>query len=681
MNKPDAKNLKKPCKLKRYFLRATLAILLIAVVAVVVLYLVSRHQHWSEKSRLAHIQNHHEKLNVILISIDTTRADHLGCYGYQEIETPYIDRLAHDGTMFLKCDSHVPLTLPSHISMLTGNYPTKTQVHDNNQILSPSALTLGEILQANGYHTGAFVGSVILKSIYGLNQGFDYYGDQFESRKQTFLGLPEDRLAREVLTEAHDWIKDNEDSPFFAFIHLYDPHASYQPPEPYKSEYQKNPYDGEIAYVDASLGIFFEFLKQVGLWDNSLIILTADHGEAFGEHNEHSHCVFIYETTLHVPLIIHCPGLIPAEQEVTEQVRLVDIMPTILDILGIEIPADISGASLLPYIYGSGLNEPTHYSYCESYHINNVFGYAKLVGIQDNQWKYIKAPTSELYNLQNDGDENNNLYFEDLEQNQNYDRLLSCSLEESLGNSYGNAEGATTAEVDEEQKAALYSLGYIGAPSVFSPEQKKERAMIDPKDRTTLICDYQQLLIYRDNGLLELSDQLLREMLKMDAEVPLINLIMGENLFDLGDYENAYRWFQRTLELDPANTMCRNYMGLCRVKEERYEEAERVFQEIIGSPDSSADSLIDAYLNLGTLYNNIKNQPEQAIYYLNKVLEIDPDNLRAHNYLTLLYFSQQRDLEKARYHAEQYLKHYGVREDRNYSEISKIYQKLKMLDD
>lgn len=680
MNRPTTNKTKKSSPLKKFFLWTIFGLLSIAVITVAIWYLISLNRYSSEKSRLVHIQNKEEKLNVILISIDTTRADHLGCYGYADIETPYIDQLAQDGTMFLKCDSHVPLTLPSHINMLTGDYPPQTKVHDNNQVLSPSALTLAEILKENDYHTGAFVGSVILENIYGLNQGFDYYGDQFESRKQTFLGLPEDRLAREVLTEADGWIKENEDSPFFAFIHLYDPHASYQPPEPYKSDYHQNPYDGEIAYVDASLGIFFEFLKEEGLWDNSLIILTSDHGEAFGEHNERAHCVFIYEATLHVPLILHCPNLIPSGGQVKEQVRLVDIMPTILDILGIEIPADISGASLVPYIFGEGEDEPTHYSYCESYHINYVFGYSRLIGIQDNDWKYIKAPTSELYNLQDDPEENYNLYFEGLEQNQSYDQLLSAALEKSIGSHYDNTEGATVAEVDEAEKAVLYSLGYVSAPSVFTLEQKKERSMIDPKDKISLIYDYQQLLIYRDNGLLEMSDQLLQEMLAMDAEVPLINLIMAENLFDMGDYETAYNWFQHTYELDPANTMCKNYMGLCRIKEERYGEAEEIFQEIIEAQNSSTDSLIDAYLNLGTLYNNIKNQPEQAIYYLNKALEIDPENLRVHNYLTLLYFSQQRDLEKAKYHAEQYLKHYQAQDDRNYEEISEIYEKLKMLE-
>lgn len=671
---------KKPLKLKKFLLWGILGLVCVATITAGIWYISWLNRFSAQKSRLSAIQSGEEVLNVILISIDTTRSDYIGCYGFEDIETPYIDQLATDGALFLKCDAHVPLTLPSHTNMLTGCYPPLTKVHDNNQLVADFNLCLQEILKEHGYATSAFIGSIILDGIYGLSQGFDYYGDQIVTGTTTIAGFPDDRRAREVVTEASKWIKENKGSPFFAFVHFYDPHAPYTPPQPYSQRYYYNPYAGEIAYVDATLGIFFEFLKQEGLWDNTLIILTGDHGEAFGEHNEYAHSVFIYEQTLHVPLIIHCPGLIPANQTVTEQVRLVDLMPTILDVLGIDIPEGISGSSLLPYIFGEKSDEP-HYSYCESYHTSYIFGYSKLIGIQDNNWKYIKAPISELYNLKEDSEELYNLYFEDSEENEFYDQLLLAALTEMIGGGEETDKEVIIAEIDEATKAALYSLGYVSAPTTFSEEEMKSRSMTDPKEKIDVIVKYQQLLLTRSNDMLEMSNKLLNELLAEEPDLPFLNMSMAQNIFELGDYEEAFKWFQRAYELDSKNTMSKNYMGLCLVKQERWDEAEGHFVEIANNVESTAMSKVDAYLNLGTLYNNIKNQPEKAIYYMDRVLEVDPNNLRAHNYLTLLYFSRQRDLEKAEHHATQYLNNLAAPHDQAYEEVSKIYDKLKMLDE
>src|SRR6266404_6571813 len=268
--------------------------------------------------------------DVVLITIDTLRADHLGCYGYQKIKTPNIDGLAADGARFTRAFTAVPVTLPSHTAMLTGTYPMLSGMHDfSANKLSPQQPTLATVLKQSGYATAAVIGSAVLDSRFGLNHGFDFYYDHFDFNRLQESNLDEmERPGNVVADTALDWLAKNNQKKFFLWMHLYDPHFPYRPPAPYSEQYKDRPYDGEIAFADSQVGRLIRFLKDKGLYQNTIIVLTGDHGESLGEHGEKTHGFFIYNATLRVPLIIHLPGK-SATLALEDPVSLVDLMPTV----------------------------------------------------------------------------------------------------------------------------------------------------------------------------------------------------------------------------------------------------------------------------------------------------------------------------------------------------------------
>ena len=274
--------------------------------------------------------------NLLLITIDTLRADHLGCYGNQNIQTPTIDALAAQGMLFQQAFTPVPITLPSHASILTALYPPAHGIRDNGYfILDDSHQTLAEILKEKGYITGAIVASYVLNSRFGLAQGFDFYEDNIVPDPNGNNPFRYERRADAVVALAEDWLSKNKGEKFFLWLHLFDPHDPYEPPEPYKSEYAQTPYDGEIAFTDACLGQLLKKMEELKIQQNTLIVLTSDHGEGLGEHGEKTHSTFIYDTTLHVPLIISIPGLKAAGRSYDFLVRTTDILPTALGLMGL----------------------------------------------------------------------------------------------------------------------------------------------------------------------------------------------------------------------------------------------------------------------------------------------------------------------------------------------------------
>src|SRR5689334_17917174 len=296
--------------------------------------------------------------NVVVITIDTLRADHLGCYGYKQIQTPAIDALASDSTRFERAYTSVPVTLPSHTGIFTGTYPMLSGMHDfAANKLNPTQPTMASILKDQGYATGAIIGSAVLDSRFGLNRGFDFYYDHFDFNRLQESNLEEmERPGNLVADVTLDWLSKNYSKRFFLWMHLYDPHYPYRPPAPYAAEYKDRPYDGEIAFADAQVGRLIRFLKSKGLYSNTLIVLSGDHGESLGEHGEKTHGFFIYNATLHVPFMIHLPGA-AAPRVVPELVSLADLMPTVLQALKMEIPSQVQGRSLLPLIKAKPKNE------------------------------------------------------------------------------------------------------------------------------------------------------------------------------------------------------------------------------------------------------------------------------------------------------------------------------------
>ncbi|MGB7296944.1 MAG: sulfatase, partial [Candidatus Aminicenantales bacterium] len=388
--------------------------LLFLFLAVLLLILLSFVVHKAKSGKDFIPPDLRESLNIVLFTIDTLRADHLECYGYDRIKTPHINRLAAEGTLFKHVISPTPLTLPAHSSIFTGTYPLFHGVRDNGGFyLDPKHVTLAEMLKDKGYTTGAFVGAFVLDSRWGVDQGFDHYFDNFDLTKYKKISLDTvQRRGDEVLEEARSWIGGNDQGKFFAWIHLYDPHTPYDPPEPYKTQYKGGPYslyDGEIAYVDELIGGFLEFLEARNLSGRTLIIFTADHGEMLGEHKESAHGFFIYDAAVRVPLIFHLPGGAAGRgREVSRQVSSVDIMPTVIDLVGAAAPPAVQGESLVPLLRERGVKaEPAAYS--ETFFPRYHYGWSELRSLRQDRFKFIDAPRPELYDVLADPGELRNL--------------------------------------------------------------------------------------------------------------------------------------------------------------------------------------------------------------------------------------------------------------------------------
>jgi arylsulfatase A-like enzyme len=342
-----------------------------------------------EEQRLERVRSGDEELNVILISIDTLRADALGCYGGEIVPTPNIDRLAANGTRFTECKAPVPLTLPSHTSMFTGTYPPYHGVRDNEIAVPAELAFLSEILGDNGYRTAGIIGGFPLDDVFGFDQGFDYYDDDFTRGRGTSL-VKSETPAEVLVPRCKKWLAENARDPFFLFVHFYDPHKPYSPSEMYYRRYKDKPYYGEVALVDDAIGEIIGSLERYGVADNTLVILTADHGEALGDHGEITHGFFVYEATQHVPLIFYCPGLIQDGRDVDGAVSIVDIFPTVLNMLGIDTPAPVQGESLVPLLYRkSKVDRPI---YEETLYGTEIFGWAPLYAVEKEGWKYVDAP-------------------------------------------------------------------------------------------------------------------------------------------------------------------------------------------------------------------------------------------------------------------------------------------------
>lgn len=346
--------------------------------------------------------------HLVLVTIDTLRADHVGAYGNRDVATPHLDSIAREGAMAPEATAHVPLTRPSHVSLLTGRLPAETGVRDNiSPAVLPALPLLAEVLKRNGFATGAFVSSVVLSSASGLDRGFDVYSDEFEGGggEAQFLGTVQKR-GDATTAEAIAWLdklrgEKGAARRVFLWLHLYDPHDPYEPPEPYASRFAGRPYDGEVAFADELVGRLDEALARLGMRDDTLLVATSDHGEGLGEHGEALHGFFAYQTTLRVPFLARGPG-IPAGTRLGATLRLVDVFPTVLELLGVQTPpGPRPGTSLAAALRGAATpSEPV--TYAETLVPLLHFGWSDLRVLREGRWKYIQAPRPELYDLATD---------------------------------------------------------------------------------------------------------------------------------------------------------------------------------------------------------------------------------------------------------------------------------------
>lgn len=600
------------------------------------------------------IQPKESRLNCLIITIDTLRPDRLSCYGSKFLQTPNIDSLAHRGVQFSRAFAHTPTTLPSHANILLGTTPLYHGVHDNsNFIVREEFLTLAEWLKDQGYYTGAFVGAFPLDSRFGLTQGFDVYDDNYGSQDPQDLAFVE-RKAEVVVDKALEWLKSKK-SPWFLWVHLFDPHQRYQPPEPFKSQYKDNPYNGEVAYVDASLGKLFGYLKENRLDEKTIVIFTADHGESLGEHGEMTHGYFAYNATLWVPLIISFPSVKPGR--VTQDVCHIDIFPTICDLLSMAKPSALQGLSLLPLMQGKEL--PSRPIYFESLTAYCNRGWAPLRGYLEGNSKFIDSPLPEFYDLAKDFDELNNLagstglakYKERLEK---FIKILSSPL-----------ESGAVQRIDKETQEKLRSLGYLSSPQVST---KKD---FTTKDDLKVLLPYHnkwmKAMVAAQSGQIEEGISLLMEIIaeRKDFDLAytrLANLyseeknlkealavllegyqnnptsfrivsIYGIYLVEAGRFDEAIDILKKGLALIDYDPEAWNYLGVAYWNKGDFDEAFKAYEKAL-SLDHNYPIVIN---NLGSLYLSLflkKRDPgdyQKAVENFRKAIELDPGYPSAYN--------------------------------------------------
>ncbi|HZT30758.1 MAG TPA: sulfatase-like hydrolase/transferase [Bryobacteraceae bacterium] len=513
---------------------------------------------------------------VILISIDTLRADHLSAYGYRKIRTPHIDSFAQGGTLFRAADCQIPLTLPSHTSLFTSTYPFENRIEENAEIVPPGAVTLASVLRSQGYRTGAFIGSVFLEQQLGLGQGFDVYDSPFHfeafsrlSGSMFFAGeaknpyaVRESRLGLLVAHAAARWLSANRSQPVFAFVHLFDMHKPYRLPPGFARPPGTSDYDAELEYVDQVLGWFRQALEKGGWWERSLVALLADHGESLGEHGEASHGYFVYESTLRVPLIVHWPAGAPKyPAEVQQPAGLIDVAPTILDFLHLPLPASFEGQSLLR---GMGPASPPRAVYAESVHARDSFGWAPLRAVRLGEVKYIDAPKPELYDLKADPQERNNL----VHANPAQAAALRARLKDLLARSAPRRRGAQPV-LSEQSRALLGSLGYL-APG---PQAARSAARPDPKDRLPEFRLYEDAMVLLAERRLGEAAAALRRVLAMDPHNILARRDLGATYLEAGAYEKASVYLREVTAAVPDDYMTRYELGVADERLGRLAEA------------------------------------------------------------------------------------------------------------
>lgn len=514
--------------------------------------------------------------NVLLVSIDTLRADRVGSYGYAAAQTPALDALAARGLRFAQATTVAPLTLPAHASLFTGTFPTYHGVRDNGQFyLADEHATLAETLKARGYRTGGFVGAFVLDRRWGIGQGFDTYFDDFDlSQYEMAAGIDAaQRPANEVVDRALEWLRQPASVPFFAFVHLYDPHAPYAAPEPYASRFPRTrdgAYDAEVAFTDAQVGRLLDGLRQAGTLDRTIVVVQGDHGESLGEHEEQQHGFFVYDAVTQVPLIVAGPG-IPAGV-VSDQVRIVDVMPTILEAVGVPAPDAVQGTGL---IARDGRAPLELLAFSESWYPRYHYGWSELTAVRDGRYKFIAAPRGELYDTHADPGETNNLAL----QNPRLADALERALRDMAARTAGTASARGPQEVDPEVEERLRALGYVGAS--ISPRHLEERPRGDPKDKIGLYNLLKQAGSDSVAGRLDEAIATVRRVLREDPEVIQAYTILGNLHLKAGRAEQAIQAYQQALALDDRNENAAFALALAYKQAGRVDAAEAGFERVL----------------------------------------------------------------------------------------------------
>ncbi len=644
--------------------------------------------------------------NVLIITIDTLRADRVSLYNDSFVKTPAIDSVGKDGIIFKYAFANVPVTLPSHTGIMTGLYPPSHGVRDNSgYIVSPDNLTIAEYLKRFGYDTGAFIGAFPLDSRFGLNQGFDVYDDNYGAKNSNDIFFVE-RKAEKVVNLSINWLKKRKNK-WFVWIHLFDPHQPYDPPEPFKTKFKSDLYSGEVAYVDSQLERLFDYLKKSGLYDKTIIIITADHGEGLGEHGEKTHAYFAYNTTIHIPLIIKYPQEKTKGKIISDFVTHVDIFPTLCDILGIKIPGRIEGVSLFDLMEGKRKKLKNRLIYFESLPPFLNRGWAPLTGIIDTEAKkkFIDQPIPELYDLNKDFDEKDNLA--EKSEIENFKRKLKTLKDKLENNKIRGEEGK---KINRAELKKLQSLGYLGSSvkykkrtfakkddlKVLLPLQNKmleglglfsqgdyerslkilsdvvkerkdfvlvwnkiaeifkrigkpelalvtyEKALAYNKDNYNLLLNFGAFLSQYD--FYDRAIKILNRAKKIIEYDPDLWNALGVSYWKSGEIEKAIDCFNRSLELDNNNAIVYSNLGGMYFSILLYDKAEENLKKAL-----SLDPELVSALNTYAALLKKRGETEKALKYWEKIITIDKNYFMAYYNLVAVYLDR-REYSKAMYY-------------------------------
>jgi len=578
------------------------------------------------------------KPNVLLITIDTLRSDHLGCYGYRQIKTPNIDGLARDGIRFEKAFTPVPITLPAHAALLSGTYPMYNGLHDfSGNKLNPAQPTLASVLKQNGYSTGAVVAAAVLDSRFGLNHGFDFYYDHFDFSRllETNLDAME-RPGNVVVDEALKWLGKNSGKKFFFWMHLYDPHAPYRPPTPYSQQYEARPYDGEIAFADAQVGRLLAFLKRQNLYNNTLIVLAGDHGEGLGEHGEKTHGFFVYNSTLHVPLLLKLPGnqALVAASPNRMPVTLVDVAPTVLGILKTAAPREMQGRNLQSSLRGKS-TEGGSDLYAESFLARLHFNWAELRAIQIGNYKFIETTKPEFYDVDQDPREIKNLYDSKRALAAEYQRKLSQVVTQHTP----DRQMAQETGLDPALAERLKSLGYA-AVSGGAAKPVGSPAPPDPKDRIQLYELVSEAIEDSQHGRYDPSVEKLLKALAVEPESIPIRYLLGIDYYRKKEYANAIAQFKHVVERSPDYALATFQLGMSYAMAGNLDDAIANLRRTLELDDTN----FSAAFNLGSAYLQQQKVPE-ALAAFERSVKIYPGYAAGHQAIgrVLLHQGQTDD--------------------------------------
>lgn len=588
-------------------------------------------------------------MNLLVITIDTIRKNRLGMYGPQYAFTPALNKVASEGVIFDQAMSPVPLTFPSHSSIFTGKYPPSIEVHTNNDyVLGKRHTTLAEILKKRGYFTAAVIAATPLTSEKGLNQGFDIYNDM--GMLSISLGGPRGKddkplgdirggnISKEgllLLKQAERRYKEDGQK-FFLWLHYYDPHWPYDPPDMYQILYEDDLYAGEAAYTDACVDLVLDALKEAGLYENTVVVVVGDHGESLDEHDEATHGLFAYDTTMQVPFFIKAQNKITPGTRVSRLVRTVDVMPTVLDLLGIKgfSAETIDGESLLPLISGKVDAGPkgdgeVREAYGEALHLKKSYAWAEIFFLRNEDFKFLEMPREELYDLRNDPGETKNLIHElPLMADKMRNRLKEVKRRLKAD----NIDYKTTAKTPDELKQRLAALGYVGADM-----GKTEGKIISKKEIAAVIRVVNEGHFNKISGNTDKAIELYEKAIKMDPDMNGPYYELGDLFFARREYATAERYFRDYVKKVDGSSRGWSSLGGVLVQLGKYDEAEPVIEKaLLNNPDNYV-----ALANLGFVYFTDRLLDEAETHF-HRSLKINDEFAHAHMGLAGVYATTGR---------------------------------------